>query len=229
MCAELVVVSMQFPTNQHYTIYVIRNMSIRILYFIFLALSLFSCRKHSEFVISLSVKSSVTDKALEGHVKIKYTINGHEEIISAGSFTNGILFVKKDLPRNVYVGELLVYLEKYYSIPSSPYARRMYQIRGGINEINDLIDPIYRMEIAIHNVSCQGATDTAWVKALYVPDSTNRVYTGCATGVPGNLPIWYTGNAVSFQVISKKNGVIDTLEIHKVLEAEMLNHFTLEY
>lgn len=191
-----------------------------------------SCKKFQEkrnFTFHLTVISEETGLPLNGFASLEYIEGNKTKTVGAGQIVNGELHNSVELPRSIKTGTLKIDCGTFYKIPGANLASHYVKVVRGVNSGTIKVNPVYAFKITLYNANCQGDLDSAWFNFLNSPNYTPQLYTGCMNDSPLGLPIWNFDKVVNFQIISKKNGLLDTSNYQKVLLPESLNEFTLDY
>lgn len=199
---------------------------------VIISLITIGCKKHREkqnFTLKMTIISKEDGSLLNGNAVLIYKENQLEKYVSAGSFVNGQLHSSVELPRSIQSATLAIDCGSYYSIPGTNLASHYITVSRGINEKTIAVNPVYSFKVTLYNGNCQGNSDSAWFNFLNSPLYVPKLYTGCMNDSPIGLPIWNLDKIAKFQIISKKNGLLDTIDYQQILNAETLNEFTLEY
>ncbi|WP_027418602.1 hypothetical protein [Crocinitomix catalasitica] len=119
-------------------------------------------------------------------------------------------------------GYLIPYQFQYKeSIPLSENSR---------NKITFALDPIPYGKIVLNNTDCYDETDSLWLKSSYSKHYNFYDYTGCIEN--DTIHYWaapYEGTTLTYQTISKKNNILDTLTHTINLEYYKFNEIRIDY
>ncbi|PWL29543.1 MAG: hypothetical protein DCO96_07230 [Fluviicola sp. XM-24bin1] len=127
---------------------------------------------------------------------------------------------EREVSRRNVSYELKVRIPNYYTqtIGMEVYRSESLWVKG-YNDVKIALEPLYPFKLRVINANCSGPTDTLWISDGY----TREAY-GCAdtTYLAWGLTKIHTENQVTFDITTKKNGVVSSwLETHNLLPTEV--------
>ncbi len=208
------------------------------LFLILIALFCFmsiGCKKQSRkwLVGRVEVYDAVTGEPIQTDVKVEYGYNPLIGEVQYAQFdlgktdASGTLEFEREVSRRNFSYKLMVQKPWYYSqnISTFSYSEHSLSVRS-FNDKKIALEPMYPYRLRVINGNCMGADDTLWISDGY----TREAY-GCADTIYGNwgLTRIHTENQMTFDITTKKNGVVNSYSVtHDLLPAE-IKEITINY
>ncbi|XOV68299.1 MAG: hypothetical protein ACFHU9_03795 [Fluviicola sp.] len=199
------------------------------------------CKKMSSawVVGEVEVVDALTGEPLKVNVSIDYhtlpllgqTIEKSESIGTTGA--DGKLKFKYKCGRRTTGHKLKVLRPAFYAtagLPYPTYTKKSVKAQGN-NKIRIELDPWYPFQLRATNVSCFDANDSLWVTCQWGGEPWQEMTmtaVGCADTIFDPPYIYHEAtqhsafNQITFEVTTKKNGVVNTFsDTHGLLPAQL--------
>lgn len=141
---------------------------------------------------------------------------------------NGVIVVKYKIQRREYAHKLEIWRPSKYGDSQFPfYSTKISPYSDG--DLTVYIKGQYPYNLRLHNLNCSGPTDSLFISG---EELSPKKFAGCVdtllTGTSGKYRISYNPNTF-LTIISKKNGVYDTLSQNFNLTMNELNEIIVNY
>ena len=150
-----------------------------------------------------------------------------------GETIDGHFYIEKELDPNYTQFRLFVYADNpYYKHPYGTESVSVGLVSTKKNTLNIALEErYYDMDITVRNLACTGESDSVWIRKVLT--NGNHVepvlFTGCVDQKTDLLPVISFEENISFEVIRKREMMVDTIIRSFMLQPIAVNEIHIEY